>query len=262
MNWLKWLLGIVLLLLTLVGLTIYGYLHLSLPAYNGQQSTTIANTARLERDALGYLSVHAANRNDAAFALGFAHGQERFFQMDLLRRNAAGELAELFGERALDADKALRQHRFRARATAALSQLGPEQQQLLADYSRGVNNGLAALSVAPFEYALLRQTPREWQQADSFLVIYSMYLDLQGKLGRDDYAMTLLKQALPAQWYEFLQQGSAVWQAALDSSVQPPVELPATDYPALLSQYSLACNDCSVKDATDIGTRHLVQSTA
>ena len=115
MNWWKWLLSALILLLTLSAAAIYSLLYLSLPDYNGALSSSINNTARLERDTLGYLSVHAANRNDAAFALGFAHAQERFFQMDLLRRNAAGELSALFGERALDADKSLRQHRFRSR---------------------------------------------------------------------------------------------------------------------------------------------------
>ena len=84
MNWWKWLLSVLVLLLTLSAAAIYSLLYLSLPDYNGTLSSSINNTARLERDALGYLSVHAANRNDAAFALGFAHAQERFFQMDIL----------------------------------------------------------------------------------------------------------------------------------------------------------------------------------
>ena len=121
MNWWKWILAILTLLLALAAAAIYAVLYLSLPSYDGTQPSSISNTARLERDALGYLSIHAANRSDAAFALGFAHAQERFFQMDILRRNAAGELAELFGKRALKADQALRQHRFRSRATQALA---------------------------------------------------------------------------------------------------------------------------------------------
>lgn len=256
MNWWKWLLSLLTVLMAIAAATVFTLLYLSLPAYDGEHSSSINSTVRLERDALGYLSIHAANRNDAAFALGFSHGQERFFQMDLLRRNAAGELAELFGTRALEADKALRRHRFRVRATQALAQLSGTQQQLLADYSRGVNEGLAALSLPPFEYSLLRQTPKTWQPADSFLVIYSMYLDLQGTLGRDDYAMTILKQGLPQPWYRFLQQESDIWQAALDGSIQEPVAIPDSPYPALLRQQLVACSDCSVKDATDIGSNN------
>lgn len=256
MNWWKWLLSALILLLTLSAAAIYTLLRLSLPAYDGQQAVDISATARLERDALGYLSVHAANRNDAAYALGFAHAQERFFQMDILRRNAAGELAELFGERALNADKNLRKHRFRYRARQALAKLPQPEQDLLASYRRGVNEGLNRLSAKPFEYLLLRQQPANWQDEDSFLVIYSMYLDLQSKLGRDDYAMTVLKQALPGDWYQFLQQHSAVWQAALDGSRVEPVNMPESEYPALLRQTDIACNDCLLMDSADIGSNN------
>lgn len=256
MNWWKWLLSVLVLLLTLSAAAIYSLLYLSLPDYNGTLSSSINNTARLERDALGYLSVHAANRNDAAFALGFAHAQERFFQMDILRRNAAGELAELFGERALNADKNLRKHRFRQRARQALAALPDNQRQLLSNYRLGVNEGLTALSIKPFEYLLLGQRPASWQDEDSFLVIYSMYLDLQSRLGRDDYAMTVLKQALPSDWYQFLQQHSDVWQAALDGSRIEPVNLPESDYPSLLRQPDMACNNCLLMDSADIGSNN------
>ncbi|PKM17487.1 MAG: penicillin amidase [Gammaproteobacteria bacterium HGW-Gammaproteobacteria-15] len=256
MNWWKWILAILTLLLALAAAAIYAVLYLSLPSYDGTQPSSISNTARLDRDALGYLSIHAANRSDAAFALGFAHAQERFFQMDILRRNAAGELAELFGKRALKADQALRQHRFRSRATQALAALPIEDKQLLSNYSSGVNEGLAALSRPPFEYTVLQQTPKPWHEADSFLVIYSMYLDLQGKLGRDDYAMTLLKQTVPDEWYRFLQQDSDIWQAAIDNSRVEAVPVPASTYPQLLTDSQTACNLCTVKDATDIGSNN------
>ena len=256
MNWWKWLLSLAALLVTATLTTLYALLYLSLPTYEGEHASGIANAARLERDALGYLSIHAANRNDAAFALGFAHAQERFFQMDLLRRSAAGELSALFGERAVSADKALRQHRFRQRAQSALAQLTAAENKLLSDYSRGVNHGLAALKVRPFEYLLLRQQPERWQNTDSILVIYTMYLDLQGKLGRDDYAMTVLKQSIPTDWYRFLQQESDIWQAALDQSITESVSLPDSPYPQALRQQLSSCTQCQVKDATDIGSNN------
>lgn len=260
MNWWKWILAIITLVLSLVATAIFAVLYLSLPNYDGTQQVNISHTARLERDALGYLSVHAANRNDAAFALGFAHAQERFFQMDLLRRNAAGELAELFGERALKVDQALRQHRFRSRATQAFSALPDAEKQLLSNYNLGVNEGLTALKLPPFEYTVLQQTPKPWQETDSFLVIYSMYLDLQGKLGRDDYAMTILKQSIPDDWYRFLQQHSDIWQAAIDDSQIGPIPMPASTYPQLLTNRKNACNLCTLKDATDIGSNNFAVS--
>lgn len=256
MNWWKWLLSALALLLALSAAVIYMLLRLSLPAYDGEHASKITSAARLDRDALGYLSIHAANRTDAAFALGFAHAQERFFQMDILRRNAAGELAELFGERALKADKALRRHRFRQRAKQALAKLSEQEHRLITDYRRGVNEGLAALTLQPFEYLLLRQTPQPWQDEDAFLVIYSMYLDLQSKLGRDDYAMTVLKQAVPDDWYQFLQQDSDIWQAALDGSIVEAVPMPESAYPAVLRQQRVACRQCTLMDSADIGSNN------
>ena len=105
MKILSWLLALLLLLLILLSSSLYFYLRGSLPDYNGRYQVAVAAPVSLSRDTLGYLIIHATERSDAAFALGFAHAQERFFQMDLSRRYAAGELAALFGARALLQDK-------------------------------------------------------------------------------------------------------------------------------------------------------------
>lgn len=256
MKWFKWLLVFAITLIAIVAGSLYLSLSVSVPQYNGEIPADVTATVRLQRDTLGYLSVHAANRQDAAYGLGFAHAQDRFFQMDLLRRNAAGELSALFGEKAITADKTLRRHRFRQRAMQALENLPPQQQQLLTAYTNGVNAGLASLTLPPFEYWLLRQQPQPWQPADSFLVLYSMYLDLQGKQGRDEYAMTVLKQSIPAEWYAFLQQHSPDYQAAIDDTFINMIPMPDSPYPQALQQSLAACVDCTVKDATDLGSNN------
>ncbi|HEY3520194.1 MAG TPA: penicillin acylase family protein, partial [Rhodanobacteraceae bacterium] len=130
------------------------------------------------RDARGAPTITARNREDLAYALGFLHGQERFFQMDLLRRNAAGELSDLVGAAALKVDESHRRHRFRALAETELSQLPVEERVLLDSYARGVNAGLNALRVRPWEYLLLRACPQPWEPDDSLLAIDTMFLDL------------------------------------------------------------------------------------
>ena len=260
MKWWKWLLIAVITLLSVSLISLYGLLRLSLPQYEGSYTGRLYNTARLERDAQGYLSIHAANRVDAAYALGFSHAQERYFQMDILRRNAAGELSALFGERAVETDKVRRQHRFRQRAEQSFMQLTKAEQEVLQHYTNGVNDGLAALRMPPFEYSLLRQSPTPWQHADAFLVIYSMYLDLQAKLGRDDYAMSVLKQTVPTEWYQFLQQHADLWQAALDGSVIANVSMPDSPYPQHIRQQTVACTACTPKDSTDIGSNNFAVS--
>jgi penicillin amidase len=259
MKILSWLFALLSLLIVLIGTSLYLYLKASLPDYNGRYQAAVAEPVMLNRDDLGYLTVQANDRSDAAFALGFAHAQERFFQMDLSRRFAAGELAALFGRRALEQDKQQRQHLFRQRAEQLLTSLPPAELQLLAAYSRGVNEGLVSLNRAPFEYTLLKATPEPWQEADTLLVIYGMYLDLQAKAGRDEYAMTILRQALPDDWYQFLQQHSADWQAAIDGSEVTAVAVPASAYPAVLRQLS-SCRDCNVKDGTDLGSNNFAVS--
>ncbi len=133
---------------------------------------------KVERDALGAPSLHAKNRLDAAQALGWLHAQDRFFQMDLLRRRAAGELAELLGQKALPLDEANRWHEFRRRAEESFAQLPANQKALAEAYSEGVNAGLAALASPPWEYSLLRVAPQAWKPSDCILVGFSMVLEL------------------------------------------------------------------------------------
>ena len=118
----------------------------------------------VERDALGTPTIRAASRQDAARALGFLHAQDRFFQMDLMRRQAAGELSELFGGVALKADESLRIHRFRDGARRVVAGFPPEERAMLDAYSQGVEAGRTSLSGAPFEYSLLRVDPAPWRQ--------------------------------------------------------------------------------------------------
>ncbi|HVP70988.1 MAG TPA: penicillin acylase family protein, partial [Gemmatimonadaceae bacterium] len=97
--------------LALVHLT----LRASLPPLDGRLLTPgVRSTVTIERDALGIATISAANRLDLAYGTGFAHGQDRFFQMDLARRLAAGELSELVGPAALAQDRKARLFRFRS----------------------------------------------------------------------------------------------------------------------------------------------------
>src|SRR6266496_5050339 len=133
----------------------------------------------IERDALGIPTITAGSRADVARTLGFLHAQDRFFQMDLARRRAAGELAALVGPRALALDHEIRVHRFRAEARRAVDLLTPAARRVAAAYTEGVNSGLASLGAPPFEYMVLRQQPQLWRSEDSFLVVLSMFITLQ-----------------------------------------------------------------------------------
>ena len=133
----------------------------------------------IARDSLGVPTILATTRADLAYGLGFAHGQDRFFQMDLSRRLAAGELSEIFGEIALAQDRQARLFRFRHVAQAVLAQASPEQREQIEAYARGVNAGVASLRNRPFEYIALQATPAQWKAEDTVLVPYAMWWDLQ-----------------------------------------------------------------------------------
>jgi len=100
----RWLWRGVLTLLVLTALALlatYVVLRMSLPQLGDRATLPGLSTATsVTRDALGVVTVEAGDRLDAYRALGFVHAQERYFEMDLLRRSSAGELAELFGESA------------------------------------------------------------------------------------------------------------------------------------------------------------------
>ena len=112
---------LLLLLMALAALVGWWLVRGSLAQLDGNlELAGLSAPVRIERDALGVVSIHAGNEADAARALGYVHGQERYFEMDLLRRSAAGELSELFGEIAIEKDKSIRVHRLRARVAQNL----------------------------------------------------------------------------------------------------------------------------------------------
>ena len=118
----------------------------SLAQLDGERQVSgLASEVKVERDGLGIPTIHASSRKDLAFATGFVHGQDRFFQMDILRRNSAGELAEVAGPDVLAADKRVRVNRFRDVARRVVDKSSGEEREVLLAYADGVNAGLAAL---------------------------------------------------------------------------------------------------------------------
>ncbi len=189
----------------------------SLPRLDGDiRLGGLGQTVLVARDALGVPTISGQSRADVAFATGFLHAQDRFFQMDLLRRTAAGELAALLGPKALDRDLENRFHRFRHRASGVLQSLSHAEQDLLQHYADGVNAGLSGLREAPFEYLLLGQEPRPWEPLDSLLVVWSMYLDLQGNLEARELGRGWLRNHATAAQFAYLLPESTAYDTPLD----------------------------------------------
>ena len=201
----------------------------SLPIIDGSQSLAgLSAPVTVTRDALGIPTVQGRTREDVARATGFLHAQDRFFQMDLSRRRAAGELSALVGRRALRIDREIRRHRFRAEASTALSQLTPRNRAILDAYTAGVNDGLAALSAPPFEYLLLRQTPEPWRPEDSLLVVLAMFITLQDTDGTYESVLGTMHDILPPQMFDFMASPGTEWDAPVvgERFAVPPVPGP------------------------------------
>jgi penicillin amidase len=224
---LRWLGGLLLLLLLVVagaGLWLRQQLLASLPRLDGEVAVASPQAAvEITRDRVGVVTVRGESRPDVAYGLGFVHAQERFFQMDLQRRDGAGELAALIGPPLVEQDRSRRLHRFRATARAAFALAPPVERALVEAYAAGVNAGLEALGAPSFEYLALRAEPQAWQPEDSYLTMLAMYFVLQDPVARDEAARDRLFATLPPALASFLVPRGTPWDTPL---VGGPVELP------------------------------------
>ena len=217
----------ILLLLALAG---WWLLRGSLPALEGELALPgLSAPVTVSRDALGVVTIEAANAVDAARALGYVHAQERYFEMDLMRRSAAGELAALFGPIAVDTDREHRVHRLRERTRAQLAGIAGDQMPELRAYADGANAGLAALRVRPWPYLVLRRQPQPWRIEDSPLVGNAMYFDLQGAQAADERALWSLRPQLPPALFALLARDGSRWDAPLQGEARGEAVLPGAD---------------------------------
>jgi penicillin amidase len=226
-TWSMWILLGLVGLVALALLSAWLYLRASMAQLDGvRRAPGLAGPVSVARDDHGVPLVRASDRFDAAYATGFVHAQDRFFQMDLLRRVGAGELAELFGPRALPADRVHRLHRFRARAAQVLASMPADDRRFIERYAAGVNDGINALGARPFEYALTGTRPRPWSAADSLLVVWAMFFDLQAMQEPRELARGWIAEHTDAAQRAFLLPESTEWDAPLDQAAVAPSAAP------------------------------------
>ncbi|MGH7947177.1 MAG: penicillin acylase family protein, partial [Opitutaceae bacterium] len=219
--------SLIVLLTIVASFWVVARIRASLPQLEGTSNVSgLSAPVTIERDALGVPTLRAATRIDVSRALGWLHGQDRFFQIDVLRRVAAGELSELFGKRAIVRDRATRMHGFRALARTVVARLNPEQRTILDAYAEGVNAGLGALGERPFEYLVLRDQPQPWRPEDSILIIYAMTLDLQDEMGVYERSLMTLRDKFGPEGLAFFAPMMTPADAALDGTTAPLAPIP------------------------------------
>lgn len=193
------------ILCVLAGAVAYGYLRQSLPKISGElRLQGLAGEVEVLRDAYGVPHIYAGSIEDANFALGFVHAQDRLWQMEMSRRVGTGRLAEALGAPALEADRFIRTLGVRRVAEASMHNYEPETRRVLEAYAAGVNAFLASGPVLPPEFWLTRLSPEPWTAADSVTWTKMMAWDLGGNWRSELLRMRLAKTLPIARIQEFL----------------------------------------------------------
>ncbi len=231
-------------------------LRASLPLVTGEAAiTSLDSPVRVDRDALGIPTIVGNSREDVARALGFVHAQDRFFQMDLQRRQPAGELAALVGARALPVDEESRLHRLRDVAHRAVELAEPGYRRVLDAYADGVNAGLGALGAVPPEYLVLRATPEPWRPEDTILTVLAMFNTLQGRQALFEQTIGAMRDALPEPMFRFLSANGSAWDTPVlgEPTARPAIPGPEVfDLRRVKTTASLARAHTRDEEATEI----------
>jgi penicillin G amidase len=217
----------VLFLFVIVGAGLV-YLVSSLPNYDGIQSVNgLTAEATIVRDKDTVVHITAASQKDAAFALGYAHAQDRLWQLELNRRIGQGRLSEIFGEEAVKTDKFMRTMGFYRSAQSAEKSLDSEARAVLTSYAAGINAYVKNRSGAmPPEFIIFKLKFAPWQLADSLVWGKLMSLDLSYQWRTELARFALSSQLSQAQLSELMPAYPG------DATVKLPS--PADLYPGLL----------------------------
>ncbi len=208
-----------LLVLALIG--IGGWLSTSLPSHpTSLMSPDLAGPVEIHRDAAAIPTIRAQTDDDAYFALGFVHAEDRFWQMELTRRFGAGRLSEILGEKTVAADKWMRTLGLYRLAEQQAQTLPKPVQNALAAYSKGVNHWLQnKTGLGAIEFAVFRYVPEPWRPADSLVWSKIMATRLSGnfhkEILRNRLAGRIGMDRMNAFWPDYPNQVTASAQSAL-----------------------------------------------
>jgi penicillin amidase len=182
-KWKKIFIGLsVTLIVTFIiaGWIFHTMLSSSLPHYSGEISSSKINyNIEVYRDSFAVPYIIAQSDEDAAFALGFLHAQERLFTMDLIRRAGEGRLSEILGAKAIPFDKMFRTVGIERNIIKNLSKNNPTVMKILQSYSNGVNEFIKQQKGNyAIEFDVLGYQPEQWQPIHSLIVIKMMAWEL------------------------------------------------------------------------------------
>jgi penicillin amidase len=230
-------LGLFALLFLIIGAAVVAWLFTiarsALPDLDGALAVAgISAPVSVSRDSHGVPTIEAATLDDLFFAQGYITAQDRLFQMDLMRRAAAGELAEIVGDVALKHDRQQRILGIRATAEKFLQAATPDDHEQFAVYARGVNAYIDGhRDRLPLEFRALRYLPRPWTEKDSLMIAYQMVETLSTNplfaLTREQ-VLAKLGPELTADLYV-----NASWRDHPPTATTPALDAPPPDRPVI-----------------------------
>lgn len=179
----------------------------------------IADRVEITRDDLGVPHVRASSAADAWYGLGFAHGQDRWFQADFSRHLMYGDLSSWLGPRAADLDVFMRQMDLRSLASARFDDQSDEAKQAMVAYAAGMNAGVASLRADPIELRLLGVEPEPWEASDAYSILFLMgwglaenpQVELAAFLARDHWDTAMLDRLF--RYDEHIPPADPAWDA-------------------------------------------------
>ncbi|MBI4228461.1 MAG: penicillin acylase family protein, partial [Deltaproteobacteria bacterium] len=178
MRRLKWLVLVMVLLISLLCISTYFMLRKTRPALEGSRVVAgLASPLKIVRDIYAIPHILAENHRDLFFAQGFVTAQDRLWQMDLTRRIALGRLSEIFGEQTVEMDYFLRAFEIEDLARKMYGYLDDETRSELLSFTDGVNNYIKS-GKRPIESLILRYDIEPWNPTDSILIHLLSALDL------------------------------------------------------------------------------------
>ncbi len=213
----KVLIALLSILVVAAVLVVGGILHVRgiKPDYDlAVQATGLQQPVEVWRDSAGVPHVWAGSDADLYFAQGYAHAQERLWQMELFRRVGEGRLAEVFGASMLDTDKFLRTIGLWRSAGLNEGRLPPDVRALLAAYAAGVNAWIDGhAGPLPPEFTVLRIKPEHWTVRNTLAVEKIMSLDLS--LYEGAASLTQAARLLGSEKAKYLMPSDPAWAATI-----------------------------------------------
>jgi len=191
---LKWLIRALIsffLLVLVIAIISYNLASRSLPNYNQTLvSGKITDEVEIIRDSSNIPHIFSENINDVFFGLGYAHAQDRFWQLNILRRSSQGRLSEIFGPKTLQFDDLVRRLDIYNLARLSLEHQSEQTKSILKAYSKGINARIVevnskALGRGAPEMFLYPNEFAYWQPADSIAIFKLLALKMSGQISAE-----------------------------------------------------------------------------